>query len=230
VVLVFHGFGESALHAHLTYGFDAIADTSRFLVVYPSGTGNTPSWNAGMCCGYAVINDVDEAAFIYQILSDLGTTARVDPQRIYAIGYDNGAMLSYRLACEMPDTFAAIAPVAGTLVYYGSCQPSQPVSVMHVHGLSDSKVPYAGGGLPGFGAEYSPVAYDIATWVQLDGCTRAAQVAKEGNVTHAVYAHCQAGTAVELYAIDGLGHVWPSLAGASVSQMIWIFFAGHPKP
>ena len=183
-----------------------------------------------MCCGYAVVNSVDEAAFIRQILSDLGMIARIDPKRIYAAGFDNGAMLSYRLACEMPGTFAAIAPVAGVLLYYGPCQPQQPVSVMHVHGLSDTDVPYAGGGLPGFGAEYSPVAYGIATWVQLDGCTRSAQVAKEGSVTHAVYAACRAGTAVELYTIDGLGHMWPSLLGTHVSKIIWDFFAGHPKP
>jgi polyhydroxybutyrate depolymerase len=183
-----------------------------------------------MCCGYAVIDNVDEAAFIRQILSDLETIARIDLQHIYATGFDNGAMLSYRLACEMPGLFAAIAPVAGVLLYYGPCQPQQPVSVIHVHGLSDTKVPYAGGGLPGFGAEYSPVAYGIATWVQLDGCAHSAQVAKEGIVTHTIYAPCRAGTVVELYAIDGLGHVWPSLHGTSLSKVIWIFFAGHPKP
>jgi polyhydroxybutyrate depolymerase len=230
VVLVFHGFGESASYARLTYGFDDIADTSSFMVVYPNGTGSSPSWNAGMCCGYAVINSVDEAAFIRQILSDLGTIARIDPKRIYAAGFDNGAMLSYRLACEMSGTFAAIAPVAGVLLYYGPCQPQQPVSVMHVHGLSDTKVPYAGGGLPGFGAEYSPVAYGIATWVQLDGCPGSAQVTKGGIVTHTVYASCRAGTAVELYAIAGLGHTWPSVYGTPLSKMIWDFFAGHPKP
>jgi polyhydroxybutyrate depolymerase len=230
VVLVFHGFGESALVARLTYGFDDVADASSFMVVYPNGTGSSPSWNAGMCCGYAVINSVEEAAFVRQILSDLETIAKLDPKRIYATGFDNGAMLSYRLACEMSGMFAAIAPVAGVVLFYGPCQPQQPISVMHIHGLGDTDVPYAGGGLPGFGAEYSPVAYGIATWVQLDGCTRSAQVAKEGIVTHTVYASCRAGTAVELYTIDGLGHKWPTLYGTPVSKMIWDFFAVHPKP
>ncbi len=230
VILVFHGFGESATYAHLTYGFDVIADTSGFIVIYPSGTGSKPSWNAGMCCGYAVINNIDEAAFVRQILSDLGTIARIDPKRIYIAGFDNGAMLSYRLACEMPGTFAAIASVAGVLLYYGPCQPQQPVSVIHIHGLSDTNVPYAGGGLPGFGAEYSPVAYGVATWVQLDGCVDSPQVTKEGTVTHTVYAPCRGGTAVELYTIDGLGHMWPSLNGTSVSKVIWDFFTGYSKP
>lgn len=229
VVFVFHGFAESGYYARLTYSFDEFADASGFIVVYPNGTGSSLSWNAGMCCGYAVINNVDEAAFVRRILTDLGTIARIDPKRLYAAGFDNGAMLSYRLACEMSSTFAAIAPVAGVFIYYGPCQPQQPVAVIHVHGLNDTVVPYAGGGFPGFGAEYSPVSYGIATWVRLDGCTGSAQVTKEGKVTHTAYASCRAGTAVELFTIEGLGHTWPSLNGTPMTKIIWDFFAGHPK-
>jgi polyhydroxybutyrate depolymerase len=229
VVFVFHGFAESDAYARSTYGFDAFADASGFLVVYPNGTGSSQSWNVGMCCGYAVINNVDDAAFVRQILSDLGKILSIDPRRIYAAGFDNGAMLSYLLACEMSNTFAAIAPVAGVITDYAPCNPQQPVSLIHIHGLSDKVVPFAGGGFPGFGAEYSPAAYGIQTWVQLDGCLGSPQVVHEGIITQTVYASCRAGTAVELYTIEGLGHTWPSLNGVPAAKIIWDFFAGHPK-
>jgi len=97
--------------------------------------------------------------------------------------------------------------------------------------VSDTKVRFAGGGLPGFGAEYSPVTYGIATRVQPDGCTGSAQAAKEGMVACKVYTACRAGTSVELVTIEGLGHLWPSLLdGTPLSNILWDFFAVHPKP
>jgi polyhydroxybutyrate depolymerase len=58
----------------------------------------------------------------------------------------NGGFLSYRLACEAADSFAAIAPVAGVLgIPEMDCTPSRPVTVMHFHGTADGLVPYNGG-------------------------------------------------------------------------------------
>lgn len=236
VVFVFHGFAENARVARAYTGFDDIADANGFMVIYPNGTGYDSgdlSWNAGGCCGYAVINNVDETAFVRQILMDLSTIASLDPKRNYAAGFANGAMLTYRLACEMSDTFAAVAPVAGALLYYGPCRPLQPVSVIHLHGLSDSSIPYAGGGLAGFGQQYPPAEYGIKTWARLDGCIDSPRAEMDGMLRHTVYDSCRAGTAVELYVIEDLGHAWsqPSeVPGFSATETIWDFFAAHPKP
>jgi polyhydroxybutyrate depolymerase len=232
VVFVFHGFAQSGETARQYTGFDEIADSAGFVVVYPNGTGSKPSWNAGGCCGYAVIEEVDDAAFVRHILSDVGAVTSIDPKRIYATGFANGAMLTYRLACEMSDTFAAIAPVAGVLFYYGRCQPEQPVSVIHIHGLDDPDVPFAGDGLSGFGQQYPPVEYGISTWARLDGCSGLAQVEIHGRLTHTTYEPCRAGTAIELYKISGMGHAWPEPSEDSLdaSRIIWRFFAAHPKP
>jgi polyhydroxybutyrate depolymerase len=204
-------------------GFDDIADTAGFLVVYPEGIG--ASWNAGTCCGYAYETNVDEPAFIREILSDLGTIISVDTKRIYAAGFSNGGGLMYRLACEMSDTFAAVAPVAGAL-FYSLCQPQQPVSLIKVHGLADLVAPYTGGGE----FEVPPVEEVIETWAQLNGCTGSPEVEKEKVVTHTFYSSCNAGTAVELYTIEVGGHEWPSKYVWPTSQIIWDFFAAHPKP
>jgi polyhydroxybutyrate depolymerase len=124
LVFVFHGLGEAANLIQQASGMNAVSDANGFIVVYPNGSGSSGalSWNAGKCCGYALKNNVDETAFIRQIIVDVGTFAQIDPKRTYASGFSNGGLLSYRLACEMSDTFAAVAPVAGVLLF-DQCQP-----------------------------------------------------------------------------------------------------------
>jgi polyhydroxybutyrate depolymerase len=229
VVLFFQGLYTVSLTRSQTH-FDEIADANHFVAVYPLAIG--ASWNAGGCCGIAAEDKVDEIAFVRQILSDLGTVVSIDPKRIYATGLYNGAMLSYRLACEMSDTFAAIASVAGTMLF-SPCQPQQPVSIIQIHGLKDAYVPYAGGtsiesSLP----QMPPVEQGIEAWTQFDACNGSPQSNVDGAITHTTYA-CKTGTAIELYTLDGL-EGWPQPAGAGelnfpASQTIWDFFAAHPK-
>ena len=232
LVFVFHGFSENANVIQQASGFNYVADNNRFIVVYPNGSGasGSLSWNASGCCGSAIANNIDESAFVRQIISDLGSVAKIDPKRTYASGFSNGALLSYRLACEMSDTFAAVAPVAGVLLF-SPCQPTQPVSIIDFHGLTDSVVPFAGGGtVPSTGAPFPPVEQSIATWVNLDGCSNVPTTDQTGLLTHTTYGSCKGGSAVELYTIDRVGHTWPSQYVVPVSQMIWDFFAAHPKP
>jgi polyhydroxybutyrate depolymerase len=228
VVFVFHGYtGDGIGMAPLTR-FNPLADAYRFLVVYPEGTGPAGklSWNAGGCCGSAAAGDVDESAFVREILADLADVgAAVDPKRMYATGLSNGAMLSYRLACEMSGTFAAVAPVAGILLFDG-CRPAQPVSILHLHGTADDVVPYAGGGE----GSWPGVQAGILSWAGFDGCDPAPKTERSGIAAHTLYTGCKAGSAVELYLLDGIGHVWPRTSVWPASQTIWDFFAAHPKP
>ena len=54
-------------------------------------------------------------AFLGKVLDDLGSLVNADKKRVYACGMSNGAMMCYRLAAEMSDRIAAVAPVAGFL-------------------------------------------------------------------------------------------------------------------
>lgn len=230
VVFFFHGLYSVSI-TRSTTDFDETANANRFIVVYPVGVGS--SWNAGGCCGMAAEDQVDEAALVRQILLDLETIATIDPRRIYATGFYNGAMLTYRLACEMSDIFAAIASVSGPL-FLNNCQPRQPVSVLHIHGLSDPYVPYEGGAsLEASLPSLPPAEQGIDTWAQLNQCVGSPRSIVEGAITHTSYS-CEAGTAIELYTIEGL-EGWPQPAGAgernfATNETIWEFFAAHPKP
>ncbi len=223
VLFAFHGLQMSPEDMQSMTGFNAIADKEHFLVVYPAGIGE--AWNNHVCCGEAAAKNVDDIGFIRQIVADLGTSMRVDPNRIYATGFSNGGVFVYRLACEMSDVFAGIAPVSGGMVF-GPCQPKERMSLLIVHGLDDSTIPYAGGG----DNNAPPVEQIVDTWKTLDGCTGTARVDELANsIKHSAYASCQSGTGVELYAIDGAGHEWPPETLLPAPQIIWDFFAAHPR-
>ncbi|MCC7086513.1 MAG: DDE-type integrase/transposase/recombinase [Pirellulales bacterium] len=54
---------------------------------------------------------------VAQLLATLGITKshNIDPKQVYATGMSNGGMMCYRLAAELSDRIAAVAPVAGTM-------------------------------------------------------------------------------------------------------------------
>jgi polyhydroxybutyrate depolymerase len=232
LVFVFHGFSGNANSIRTFSGFDAISNANGFIVAYPNGTGRSDalSWNAGTCCGYANENVVDEPAFVRKMLADVETIVGLDSKRIYATGFSNGAFMAYALACEMSDTFAAVAPVAGVLLD-DPCQPQQPVSLMHIHGLADTVVPFEQGSVnANTGQKFSAVRESLASWAKIDGCAGPGEKIKTGLLTHIPYGPCAPGIDVELDTIDGQGHAWPSPYVVPVSQMIWDFFDAHAKP
>ena len=115
VVLALHGAAMNGLMMVGFTGLDATADKAGFIVVYPSGTGVGPfrTWNAGGFPGGS--NKTDDVTFLGKVLDDVTALATVDTKRVFACGMSNGGMMSYRLAAEMSDRIAAIAPVAGTI-------------------------------------------------------------------------------------------------------------------
>ena len=235
VVFVLHGATQSAASAERMSGMSALADAHKFLAVYPTGTGGLPIWNSGACCSYAMRNNVDDMAFFNALLEKLKHDYAVNPKRIYFTGISNGAMMSFRLACEMSDRVAAIAPVEGSQDI--PCRPSSPVSVLVFHGTADRLVPYDGGSTPyqmGSKRSDTPVKDTVAFWAKRDGCSSTPQHKESGVLRTDTYSGCTNGTAVTLETIEGGHHMWPGLriSGNDIpaSSMIWDFFAQHPKP
>jgi len=145
----------------------ATADKETFLAVYPRGTGRVLTWNSGACCGYAMENRVDDTGFLHALIDKLERDYAVDRRRIFATGISNGGMMSYRLACELSDKIAAIAPVEGAQDL--ACHPANRVSVIVFHGTSDHLVPFEGGTTPfqlGSHRSDASVASSIAFWCE----------------------------------------------------------------
>lgn len=247
LVFVFHGGTGNARSAATMSDFSAVAEEHGFLVAYPNGTGLLSedillTWNGGDCCGYAQEKNVDDVGFVRAMIADLQPQVSVDPRRIYAAGMSNGAILSQRLACEAADVIAAIAPVAGTL-NFSPCEPSRPVSVIEFHGTADENILYEGGYGPKSltRVDFASVPETIGFWTAFDRCASPPQTVSTGDVRHDAWGDCAETTAVELYTIIGGGHAWPGgrkgepaaaqpTASISASELIWQFFAAHPKP
>ena len=241
-MLAFHGVGLDANEMIRISGFNIQSDASEFIVVYPEGTGATKSWNGGYCCGVAAKNNVDDVGFVRALIGNISTTINIDPKRIYATGFSNGAILTYRLACELSDLIAAVGPVSATQVLQDmqSCQPGRPVPVIHFHGTEDDPNPYNGGETLG-GFQFVSVDTAIQFWVAFDGCSPQPQTSESGNIRIDIYTSCESGSTVELYTIEEGKHAWPG--GEAVNQMMgepnmeisatslmWEFFTSHPMP
>jgi polyhydroxybutyrate depolymerase len=230
LVLMLHGGLGSAPQAEQAYGWDAQADSAGFVVVYPDGLNRV--WNAGDCCGSSARRDRDDVAFLTAVVDDVQAEFGIAPERTFATGMSNGAMMTYRMACET-EVFAAIAPVAGTIVT--ACDDPAPVSVLHVHGADDASVRMDGEPGTGVGeVDGMPVADAIALWREADACD-APTIEVEGAVTTDT-ATCADGRTVTLVTVAGAGHQWPgSVAreGATdepstaldATSLIWEFFA-----
>jgi len=250
LVVVFHGGGGNANNAARMSGMDTKADKEHFIVAYPNGSGPVSgallTWNAGNCCGYALDNNVDDVAFVRSMVDLIAFRypSSVDRKRIYATGLSNGGMMTYRIACEAADLFAAVAPVAGAMGT-DDCRPAIPVSVIIFHGTADQHVRFDGGAPTRTVDMRHPrvdksVSFAVDFWARHDHCDATPTRETKGHVTHTAYA-CGA-NAVELYAVEGQGHAWPGgekgiRAGnvdapsteISATDLMWDFFARHPK-
>jgi polyhydroxybutyrate depolymerase len=239
LVVMLHGGLGSAKQAEAAYGWDDQSETDEFIVAYPDGIGRT--WNAGGCCGKAVKQKVDDVGFIQAMVAEIGRGIEIDPQRTFATGMSNGAIMAYRLACET-DTFAAIAPVAGTVLV--PCDKPKPVSVIAIHGLQDGSVPFDGSVGHGIETIDGPSVPDVMKlWRTADGCGAPGAQTTYGDDARvqAVENNCAGGTAVLLITIADAGHQWPgatkdSVAGDPPSTLLDAtfeiagFFAAHPRP
>lgn len=247
LVIVLHGGGGNAVQAERMSGFSGKGDREGFFVAYPDGNGRLRTrlltWNSGNCCGYAHSQKVNDVEFIRAMIANIERDVRVDAKRIYATGMSNGGMMSYKLGCELADKLAAIGPVAGAL-NVEKCEPSQPLSVVAVHGTEDQHVLFAGG-KPKVQADRAPrvdksAAYAMEFWRKVNGCAEDPKKEVRGIVREETYSGCRNGTEVKLYAIEGEGHTWPGGAAGraradrptrafSATDAIWEFFAAHPK-
>ena len=254
VVLNLHGGGGNPSGQQAYTRMDGIADREGFIVVYPEGTGPIDgkllTWNAGTCCGSAARDRVDDVGYIRRLLDDLARRHAYDPARVYVTGLSNGAMMSYRLAAELPGRIAAIAPVAGAPVFERPAT-ARAIPVLHIHSVDDPRALYAGGLGPPFPltsarVQHSPVEERLAAWAGANGCAAAMEPRerREWNghtATLLAYPGCRA--EVLLWKLTGAGHVWPGgepdyfprllgpgTAVIDANEEIWRFFSRHRLP
>ena len=225
-MLNFHGFGGTA-DRHLRFAdMRPLADSGTFILVYPQGTllDGSPHWNAGLKTDRNK-SDADDFGFVEALIDEISSDYNIDPARVYACGYSNGAFFSYALACYHSDKIAAIGSVAGTMMAetYNECNPSHPTAMVNIHGTSDAVVPY--GGTEGLKSIDAVLAY----WTGFNNTSATPTVNRitDGATTierHS-YTDGDKNTSGEHYKVINGGHVWFDInyEGANTSALIWNF-------
>lgn len=135
-MVVLHALLTGPADAATSTGFDALADRDGVLVAYPSGVKR--SFNAGLCCGQAAVHEVDDVAFLEDVVADLRARGA---GRVSVVGFSNGGMMAYRFACARPELVDTVGVLSGTLEV-PSC--GGPIRALHLHGTRDTAVPFEG--------------------------------------------------------------------------------------
>jgi polyhydroxybutyrate depolymerase len=257
VLLAFHGGGGTAKLAALSTGWSDKADQVGFFVVYPEGIRpdprrpatflrNPPFWNVGAGVGYAERAGIDDVGFIRCLLGELGARLPVDPARVYATGFSNGASMAFQVAMELSAQIAAIAPVAGYL-RRRQPRPTRPISMIYIAGAADPLIPLEGGVVEspwGELEERPPVVRSVETWAAWLGCPPKPRVVSDcAGVRRVRYGPGVQGGEVEFITIADAGHVWPGgpqilaerIAGKTTDKLsatdaIWEFFERQREP
>lgn len=255
VVVAFHGGGGNPENMMSFCGLNEKADQAGFIVAYPYGTGRLPNrlltFNGGNCCGYAMEHGIDDVGFVRTMLDDLAAIAPVDVNRVYATGMSNGGIMAYRVASELSDRFAAIAPVGGPMGT-PTCAPSRPVAVMHFHGTADAQAPFNGGQgegnpLTNVRPIFLSVKHSLDQWIKANGCDAVPaavplpDLAADGtSVLRTTWSGGKDGAEVVLIEITNGGHTWPgqeprlerlgrSTRDISANDLMWEFFERHAR-
>lgn len=209
LVLNLHGAGMNGGQQQAATGYDGVADRLGLAVAYPDGIDL--SWADGRGASTPDRQGVDDVGFLVTLVDQLATEYGIDRRRVFATGMSAGGFMVNRLACQRADVFSAVVPVAATLGTGVPCAPSQPVSVLQVHGTADPVVPFDGGPMVGRGGpsviEAAPAL--AQRWRDLDGCPPPTTQGDGPGVTRFTSAGCAGGTEVSFVRVEGGGHTWP---------------------
>ena len=213
LIIAFHGGGQTPERFTTRKGLFDMADRYGFVLAIPEAINE--NWNANSIevKGSSQVNNIDDLGFAAALLDDVLATGRINASRVYLMGVSKGGMMSYDVACNMPGRIAALGVVAATLSS-GKCASPEGVSLLHIHGTQDERVPFEGGhgaqstgkaqwasaidGINLFASESSCSADWISTQITADTTCRATA--------------CPGSDEVQYCLVEGGGHTWPGVA------------------
>lgn len=227
LVISLHGFNQSAEYQRNTTAWDAVADTAKFVVVYPDAIN---SW-------WDVYGNSD-LTFIEKIIDHMDDKYFIDRNRVYVTGFSLGAMMTYHVAEHLSDKVAAFGPVSGVRFDNRAPAAKRPIPIIHTHGTSDDVFKWEGDlGHQAGGYPYIPDY--VKKWVAFDNLNPEPIVTDPycNNCSLSLWRDDNSSVEIALLAVKGCGH-WHSEGAqygqVSTSREIWNFVKryslGAPDP
>lgn len=253
LVLNLHGGSGNMVSAQGFSMFNPVSDQNNFIVAWPQGYGIAPpgfSWADGRNTT-ADQARIDDVGFIDKLIDRLITSYNIDTTRIYVCGFSNGGFMVQRLACQLPNRFAAMASLGSSMdtVLYRNCNPDKPIPMAFFNGTADPAMPYGGGPLQNPQViPVVPVETTVKFWVTHNNCQTASPVFNfpntfpTDNSTAELYdfTNCDCNATVKFYKLINGGHTWPGVYVASQASVLgntnrdinasvelWNFFSDH---
>jgi polyhydroxybutyrate depolymerase len=266
LVFVLHGGGGSAAQ---TWDQDsgrswrALADEHGFVLVFPQGRpddvdADSHHWND---CRFTTDTDpiatrADDVGFVTRLIDVVSESSSIDPLRVYVTGASNGGMMTYRLAMEAGERFAAAAGIIANLPDPSECSSAtDPIPMLIMNATEDPLMPFDGGCVVSSRCDRGEVMSSDETaefWVRVNGASPEPIVERLPNrswfdgsrVRVQRYEGGDDGLDVVYYIIEGGGHNIPgyerdpiayrAIAGRKNRDIdgpteIWAFFRSHSQ-
>ncbi len=226
LIVDFHGLTAAPDDQDKVSGMRAAGAANGFVVAQPEAELVANAWDT--------LEGSPDVDFAIAIVDDVAGRLLIDLDRVYATGFSAGGGLAARLGCDAPDTFAAVAVVAGAHIGHRRCEPGQPVPIIAFYGKDDFLVPYRGFGLLPDIVEWA------GDWAVRNGCeSEAGSEAATPEVTVTSWRKCDGRGDVILYTVDEGGHGWPGTPDRGrigdttdtidATELMWQFFAARPR-
>jgi polyhydroxybutyrate depolymerase len=227
LVIALHGAGDDYVNFARATGLIALAEEQGFVVAFPNAY--LREWNDGSPGQHYE----DDVALLLELIETIAEQINLDRQRLYLLGFSNGAMMTFRAVCEAPGVFAAVVSIAGGMRFAQDCTPEAHSAIMVIHGTTDAVVPFAGG------SSLRSAAHTVAYWVDLNQCGDQDVMPFDPErfqqgVGIYFYDECEQGDLVLLYALENFGHVYPGVLHRArnelppfwldASSLAWNFF------
>ncbi|ERP31749.1 alpha/beta hydrolase family esterase [Chitinivibrio alkaliphilus] len=238
VVVLLHGGSQNmdALfepEAGGTQEWEHIADDEGVVLFVPNGTQgesgspaeDSRNWND---CRPETQGKpgADDSGFILSMLDwaaahFAGHDISLNMDRVFATGASNGGMMSYRLAREYPERFAAIGAFIANLPSPSECSGAHtPVPTLIVNGTEDIIMPFEGGSILGGRGKVMSAEATRDHWIDVNNAdTSDPEITRlpdldpdDGSVVICEYYRAEHfGAPVQFCRVEGGGHTMPSI-------------------
>jgi polyhydroxybutyrate depolymerase len=220
LIIFLHGLGGSGAELSSGLHLQQFAEQLGFAFLAPDGmldNSRRRFWNASpSCCNFDHLQ-IDHIALLRGWIKDALQNPKLDPARVYLVGYSNGGFLAHRAACELGSLLRGIFSIGGAGPNQPkTCHPDRAPSIVEIHGDDDAIVSFQGGYLF---ADRSRPAHPSAeatvrAWSKLQGCAQPAVLTRDLDLDPRIpgaetqvwsFPGCS-GSGVELWRIRGGNH------------------------
>jgi polyhydroxybutyrate depolymerase len=203
-------------------GFNRLSETNNFILGYPEALNQY--WNDARVDSISLshYNEVDDVGFLEKVIDYAIDSFRIDPSQVFVVGLSEGGLMTYRLACEIPEKIKGFATVAASmsLDQLVECRADTSVSILAINGTRDPVLPYDGGQIMIDEMEKGsvlPIEDALAFWVKENECEEKFSTKDMANrdtfdetrSEKFTYDNCKDDRSIVLIKVNNGGHTWP---------------------